>query len=443
MAIEGKRLKNNARYTQAYLDTHDVETGGWKNDELGQAAKATGNTDKNWIIQDAKSRGREIKEGSHGGLIIKPKKNALAESAVDNGASKPDKSSPESVWGDKKPYGPDNPWRSTATTGTTDDKFAKYFPGQDGSNLSEEKKQQMISRFEEQNPNYGKTGDEFTNAYGYSAPDYMTEAEVNRATGNTPDWHKQFEGRDMFAQEDMKDSYNPPELSLSDQKRRDLESQYRQRYQYEYPDYGSNLDLYNALIPTRENPAPGQPRPQEETKAPAVENPVNVVAPNPYRDQSKYGYNYSPASPYVSGQPRTPSFDYGSGHYFTPESTPTMPTAQEVDDAYSQYKAMTGADNRAGYDAQEDRKYSYDPYTVYNSRDPIAEAVDRWQQNRGTRNALGAQTYNRDQQFEALYNELRSNGLTQADIMSMIDNGDFTNLSPEDSMMLYYYAMNH
>ena len=78
-----------------------------------------------------------------------------------------------------------------------------------------------------------------------------------------------------------------------------------------------------------------------------------------------------------------------------------------------------------------------------NSGQRIANIIDQWQQNRSTRNALGAQTFSRDQQFDALYQALRTQGLTQADIMNMAENEELPNLSAEDNMMLYYYAMNH
>ena len=92
------------------------------------------------------------------------------------------------------------------------------------------------------------------------------------------------------------------------------------------------------------------------------------------------------------------------------------------------------AGNGAQWNTERDR--------VSNGND-IASAIDQWQRNKGSRNALGVQTFNETQQYQALYNELLAKGLSKEAIMEAASNEEYPNLSPYDNMMLYYYAANH
>ena len=72
----------------------------------------------------------------------------------------------------------------------------------------------------------------------------------------------------------------------------------------------------------------------------------------------------------------------------------------------------------------------------------INEAVDNWQANRYQRNNLGAQTFSLDSQYDALYNQLSSLGLSASQILDWAQNDAYDVLSPEDAMKFYIYVGN-
>jgi len=74
-----------------------------------------------------------------------------------------------------------------------------------------------------------------------------------------------------------------------------------------------------AELTTRADKTNGLPAGSYQAELKTMQNPPLVVAPNPYRDQNEYGYQYSPYSPYASGQVRTPAKD-SSIRYSVPES---------------------------------------------------------------------------------------------------------------------------
>lgn len=421
MPIQGKVLENNARYTPVYEATHDVLTGGWRNDEVGRAAQATGNTDRNYIVQSAINSGREVKEGSHGGLIYKPKKasqpsewgqkyrerkgiNAIADSAVANGAK---------GW---QPPSAEEQKAAFKTDAKNQTAFENY---QNGVSLP------------------GLTKEEtFEQATGMTVDNYLKsveEPEIKSLTAAAKSFRD--EANEEYAKNLAADvaagGTTTPEMF--------------ERFT------GVPYDIYVAqggLTAPKMTPVVRADQREAFNAARRVASEDTLMG-DTYPDmQVASGYNGEPLPDwqqrFMENDPlRTVTPGREGGVYRTADGNYTTPSNSEMDAAYEEFKARTsGVDNSRGADDQEDRKYSYSPYVTYNDQS-LSDAVSQWQQNRGARNALGAQTFSQDQQYEALYNSLRSHGLSRDNIMAMAEGEELPNLTPEQNMMLYYYAMNH
>ena len=488
MPIQGKVLENNARYTPVYEATHDVLTGGWKNDEVGQVAKSTGNTDRNYIVQSAINNGREVKEGSHGGLIYKPKKsgtiskwgqqyrdkkgikNPIAESAANNGATLPTEEEKKAAFDtDTKNQNAFENYQKGVTlpgltkeqtfeqaTGITIDDYLK--------SIEEPEIKGPISAArsfrDEANEEYAKglaadvaaggttTPEMFERFIGVPYDAYVKYGSIKDAkTASAPAPDKSANGYNPYADQakygyhynanQQRQNADAARIAANGE-RQDLANQFFEKYGREPDLWMDTEQIANALA--------GSPPTGRTT--PAIPDYTGDTSKMPNLVQellAEYDKN-QPLGPYTGDQPPTvntnplDTLKSGWNALFNYDGTPT---AKEMDEAYEEYKAQTaGIDNSRGADDQEDRKYSYSPYVTYNDRS-LADAVTQWQQNKGTRNALGAQTFSQEQQYEALYNSLRSHGLSRDNIMSMAEGEELPNLTPEQNMMLYYYAMNH
>lgn len=470
--------RRNALYSSLYEDTHDLKTGGFNDTEAGQLYKSTGNTATPYTFSGSKQKTEPNRPRSE-----------WAEHYIARKGLNPQPKQPSSPL-----FGNSNP-KADEVYANVDDLYSQYKAGDlsyqafmQNAGMSPEMWEQRAEN--QRRKEQDKKDKEFNNAVNSSIihqNPMMSDEDRHRFIATMEDNYVN-PAMANFGTDAANAAIQAQQKGMAQQSRyEDLLAQYNATRPKDAPDlygepigpaapvatqnYGSYYDgrsgnggvgfATNRMLEQEDrkdaySSAPYRSGYDRQMQTAALADAQKSASEDTLmRDtypemQVSSGYTGSPLSldqqRFMYTDPlRTVTPGKEGGVYTAANGTTQTPSKQEIDDAYEAYKSGGGImyDVSRGYDDQEDRKYSYSPDQTYNSQSGIAAAINQWQQNKDTRNALGAQTFNSDQQYQALYNALLSNGLSKEDIMSMSGGEELPNLTPEQNMMLYYYAMNH